>query len=250
MRLPINPRRELEATMQIDLSCANTRDVRGSLGLAGVAQRAAVQPSDRILDFRKESFVRRVLGRDSGAASFFQRFGPNGGLHGLSIAACRHVKQGWLSKSELDGFTPLITARTAELTLVYNCAFAALLPAFVLPSCRYSFSRARVFAQYAGNASAPQLVADCAAKAIPLNKIATLDTGRTCTLTAELIGMRQNISELLATIKNTVLYSIPTASAGISLRASPARFAIHQFRDYVRNLVSTFGEAQHVAEVI
>jgi TolC family type I secretion outer membrane protein len=53
------------------------------------------------------------------------------------------------------------------------------------------FSAAPAFAQCAGNAATPQAAADCAANAIPLNKIATLDTSHTYTL-AELIDIAEH----------------------------------------------------------
>lgn len=160
-----------------------------------------------------------------------------------------HLKQGWLSKGELDGFRSILTARTAELKEVRNCAVSDLFPTFVLPLHSYSFSTAPVVAQYAGNASAPQLAADCAAKAIPLNKIATLDTGHTYTLAAELIRMCQTIAERLETINNAVLSFNSHSLGGYPLCAGPALLASPQFGDYVRNLLSTFGEVQDVAEV-
>ena len=164
-----------------------------------------------------------ITRKDSAGACFFQRFGRYGAFHGRSIAACGHMKQGWLSKGELDEFRSVLTARTAEVKVVHHCTCAAPSATLMLSTHSYSLLTAPVFAQHADNASTPQLAAGCAAKATPLDK--TLDTGHTYRLAAESIGKR------LETINNAVLHSIPIPPAGTPLCASAARRARPQPED-------------------
>lgn len=135
-----------------------------------------------------------ITRKDSAGACFFQRFGRYGAFHGRSIAACGHMKQGWLSKGELDEFRSVLTARTAEVKVVHHCTCAAPSATLMLSTHSYSLLTAPVFAQHADNASTPQLAASCAAKATPLDK--TLDTGHTYTLAAELSASAWRLSTM------------------------------------------------------